>query len=426
MRIQLSPFDRMKKVEVNDDDDEFNNSDCLEDGVDGNVEERSRLNRKRPNYCDNNHDHNDHNDHHDYNNNDIDNFGENKRESKKRWSKDRSIYNYNNIRLISGSSNPALSQMIADELKITLTKCDLTTFANTETRIQLRESVRGKHVYIVQTGGFDITNHKSVNDYIFESMLIMDSVRGAGAKSITILCPCYPYARQDKKDAPRAPISARVVATSLQSLGLTRIICIDLHAASIQGLFNCPCDNLYCINPIKDYLYKNVFMSEKAEDYSTKFVAISPDEGAIKRTSIYAGKLNLKFMVMSKTRDYNRENVVEKTVLLGNPEWLIGRTAVIFDDMIDTGGTVIKSVEYLIERGAKDAVLVVSHGILSGAAIERINNCSAIKAVVVSDSLCQINNLQNCPKLQVFTVSKMYADVVKRLVTGESISEMFE
>lgn len=160
--------------------------------------------------------------------------------------------------------------------------------------------------------------------------------------------------------------------------------------------------------------------------YNEKFVAISPDEGAIKRTNIYAGKLNLKFMVMSKTRDNNKMNVVEKTVLLGNPEWLTGKTAIIFDDMIDTGGTIIKSVNHLMEKGAQRVIVVVSHGILSGNAINNLNNCQEISLVVVSDSLCQTENLKKCPKLRVFTISKMCGEVIRRLATKGSISEMFE
>ena len=211
----------------------------------------------------------------------------------------------------------------------------------------------------------------------------------------------------------------------LQSTGLSRIVCIDLHAASIQGFFEGPCDNLYCIQPICDFLKGNVFHSENSEDYNSNFVAISPDEGAMKRVRIYATELNMKFMVMSKTRDYNQENVVEETVLLGNPKWLLGKTAIIFDDMIDTGGTVVTSVKYLVEKGAKDVIVVASHGILSGPAIDRINNCESIKSVIVSDSLRQTENLERCPKLRVFTVSKMYAEVVRRLKNGKSISEMF-
>lgn len=334
---------------------------------------------------------------------------------------------YSNLRIISGSSHQKLSQDIASELGIPLTKCKITKFANTETRIQLGESVRGKHVYIVQTGGFDIENQLSVNDFIMELALILDAVAGS-AKSITLFIPFFFYARQDKKDSSRAAISARTVAQILTLNGnLKRVVCVDLHAASIQGLFppNIACDNLYCIKPICEYLYDNIFKSRDPNEYGNKYVAISPDAGALKRVSIYASQLNLKHMQMSKQRDYSKNNVVDETVLLGNPKWLFGNTAIIFDDMIDTGGTMIKAVECLVEKGAKDAIIVVSHGVLSGAAIEKINQCELIKSVIVSDSLPQDKNISRCPKLCTFTVSKMYAEVVKRIVEGQSISDMF-
>lgn len=331
------------------------------------------------------------------------------------------------IRLISGSSHTKLAAMIADELDIPLTKCKITKFANTETRIQLEESVRGKHVYFLQSGGFDSDKNLSVNDYIMEMVLILDAVAGS-AKSITLFIPCFPYARQDKKDAPRAAISARTISQILSANGnLKRVVCVDLHAGSIQGLFpaNIACDNLYCIRPICDYLYENVFKSRDHNEYGCKFVAISPDAGALKRVSEYASKLNLKHMQMSKQRDYSKNNVVDEIVLLGNPKWLTGNTAIIFDDMIDTGGTIIKAVECLVEKGAKDAIIVVSHGILSGAAIDRINQCQSITSVIVSDSLPQEKNMEKCSKLKTFTVSKMYAEVVNRIIHSQSISDMF-
>lgn len=337
------------------------------------------------------------------------------------------IQKKSDVRLISGSSHHNLAQMIASELDVPLTKCKMSTFSNSETRIQLEESVRGKHVYFIQTGGFDSELHKGVNDYIMETALALDAVAGS-AKSITLFVPCFPYARQDKKDSSRAAISARTVSQIFQMNGnLKRVVTVDLHSASIQGLFtpDIACDNLYCIKPICDYLYDNVFKTRDPNDYGSKYVAISPDEGALKRVSIYASQLNLKHMQMSKQRDYSKNNVVDETMLLGNPKWLVGNTAIIFDDMIDTGGTMIKAVECLVEKGANDAIIVVAHGILSGSAIERINNCDLITSVIVSDSLPQEKNLERCPKLRTFTLSKMYAEVVTRIIEGQSISDMF-
>lgn len=169
-------------------------------------------------------------------------------------------FDSNQIRIISGTSNVELAQKICEELNVPLSECVITNFANSETRIQLKASSRGKHIFIIQTGGFDSVNHKSVNDYIMEVLLIMDSVKRSGAKSITLVSPCFPYARQDKKDSSRAPISSKMVAQIFESVGLNGIVAVDLHAASIQGFFDIPCDNLYCIKPISEYLNTHVFV----------------------------------------------------------------------------------------------------------------------------------------------------------------------
>ena len=328
-----------------------------------------------------------------------------------------------NMRLFAGNSNRPLAEKIAEHLGIQVCECTVESFMNSEIRVIPRVSVRGKHVYILQTGAFSET--QSVNDYIMETYLLMDALQRSGAKTITLLIPCFPYARQDKKDKSRAPISAKAIASIFQVYGqkLERTICVDLHAAAIQGYFDKACDNLYCIKPIMRYLKEDLF--DKSENYQEEFVAISPDEGAMKRTKEYASHMNLKFSAMSKQRNYDKINTVDETVFLGSFELIKGKTVLIFDDMIDTGGTMIKSVDYLVENGAKDAVVVVSHGILSGPAVDRINNCEHIRYVLVSDSLQQDQNTSRSGKIRVFTVSDMYAEVIRRLVFGESISEMF-
>jgi ribose-phosphate pyrophosphokinase len=327
----------------------------------------------------------------------------------------------NDIRIFSGNSNRPLADKIAQKLGLKVCECTIDEFSNTEIRIIPNESVRKKNVYIVQTGSYDSVH--SINDYLMETLLLMDAVHRSGATEINLLVPCYPYSRQDKKDKARAPISAALVANLFMTCHVTRIVCVDLHAASIQGLFSGPCDNLYCVKPIIEYLEKDLFI--KSPNYQDEFVAISPDAGAVKRVSVYAGKMKLKYMVMSKERNYDEKNIVENTILLGDPILIKNKTVLIFDDMIDTAGTIIKSVDYLVENGAKDAVVVVAHGILSGPAIDRINKCKAIKYVLVSDSLPQEENLKKTTKLRVFTLSDMYAEVITRLENKDSISEMF-
>lgn len=329
--------------------------------------------------------------------------------------------NYNDIRLFAGRSNKGLADKIADRLGIKVSNCKFDSFSNTEIRVIPGESVRKRKVYIVQTGAY--TNNCSINDYIIETLLLMDAVHRSDAKEINLLMPCYPYARQDKKDKSRAPISAKTIADILKVCHLDRIVCVDLHAAGIQGFFDCACDNLYSIGPICEYLTENLF--KNSENYQEEFVAISPDEGALKRTKKYAEKLGLKYLGMSKHRNYDKKNEIESTELMGNPNLIKDRTVIIFDDMIDTGGTMVASVNYLVENGAKDAIVVVSHGILSGPAIDRINSCDHLRYILVSDSLPQEENLKKTDKLKVFTLADMYAEVIRRLESRESISDLF-
>lgn len=325
--------------------------------------------------------------------------------------------------IINGKSHPELALLISKKSNIPLINYESKDFANTEVQININESIRGKDIYIVQTGSSNIIKfHKSVNDHIIELCLLIDTCKRADAKSITLIVPCYPYARQDKKDGPRGCISASVIAKMLETMGINRIISVDLHCAQIQGFFRKPCDNLYCIKYLSEHLKTNYF---NFDDYKNKFVIISPDEGAFKRAQDYALIFNLPHMILSKERDYSTVNKVNKVVLIGHKKYLEGRTAIIVDDMCDTAGTVIKSTELLIEKGAKDVIVAVTHGILSNPAIDRINNCKHIKSFICSDSIPQGENMKRCKKLDVFTISDLLADVVKRLRDGKSVSEVF-
>lgn len=327
--------------------------------------------------------------------------------------------------VFSGNSHPDLTKGICDTLDINVGKCDIRYFSNSEARPLVDESVRGKDVYIVQTGSFDNTQksidkfgvHRNVNDHIQEIILLMDCCKRSGCGKITLIIPCYPYARQDKKDKPRACISARVIARQFEMFGAERVVCVELHNSCIQGYFDVCCDNLYTSDIMINVLQNNYD--------PLQLVIISPDEGGFKRASIVASKLKRPILTMRKNRNYNVENQVKKSTLLGDGSVLKDKTAVIVDDMIDTGGTVIKTVKNLKDEGAKDVIVIVTHGILSGPAIDRINAEPFLKAVIVSNTLPQHNNITKCTKLIVFKIDKLLGDVVKRLVQGTSISEMF-
>ena len=259
-----------------------------------------------------------------------------------------------------------------------------------------------------------------------ETYLLIRTCKRSDSGTITLICPCYPYARQDKKDNSRTCISAKDIADLFTNAGIDRIVSFDLHSAQIQGFFNIPCDNFYCINMIHKYLVdEHNINQEFQKELDTKFVIVAPDEGALKRVQVYANKFKMPFMVVSKERDYSEVNKVDKAVLIGDKKYLEGRTAIIIDDMLDTGGTVIKVGELLMSKGAKDVMVIVTHGILSGPAIDRINNTEYLKEVVVSDSLPQHEKQKKCIKLKTFSIVPMLSEVINRLNKGGSLSEIF-
>ena len=259
-----------------------------------------------------------------------------------------------------------------------------------------------------------------------ETYLLIRTCKRSDASNITLLCPSFPYARQDKKDNARTCISAKDIADLFTTAGIDRIVSFDLHSHQIQGFFNIPCDNFYCINMIHDYLVKNHNINKEFDkNLDSEYVIVAPDEGALRRVQVYANKFKMPFMVVSKERDYSQINKVDRAVLIGEKKYLEGRTAIIIDDMADTCGTVLKVGDLLISKGAKDIIVIVTHGILSGPAIDRINNCNSIKELVVSDSLPQDSKLEKCSKLKVFSVVPTLSKIINKLNSGGSLSELF-
>lgn len=356
-----------------------------------------------------------------------------------------------NIRLVAGNSHPTLAKRVAHELGIPLTDGGVSYFSNSETRINPdaapEGTFRGKSVFILQTGSSDFSDqsieefgqHRGVNDHIIETLLLMDACRRGGCNDITLLIPCYPYARQDKKDTSRAPISAAVIAKLYESQGVDRIISFDLHNSCIQGLFTDPfrrcSDNLYPTKVLREWLMNNVFHASKVgdESYTSRFVVIAPDAGAAQKVEKVAGYLGLDFLTMNKARDYNTKNKVKRIQLQCAPEMLegrspqdllAGRTAVIVDDMADTCGTVIAAIDKLMEYGADGCIVAVTHGVLSGPALERIRACDGLKMVLVSDTLPQERNEEKCDKIRVYSVAKYLAELIRRTVMQKSFSTL--
>ena len=328
-------------------------------------------------------------------------------------------------KLMSGRANISLARATAKRLGLKLVEVDFKDFANTEMQPQVKENIRGFHIYIFQTAAANAG--KSVNDYIVELLLLIQTCKLADAASVTIVLPCYPYSRSDKKDVPRVPIAGSMLARIYETLGVHRIITIDAHAGQIQGFSPVvPMDNLYTIKLFIEHIQKTFFTGLTPEHINDRFVLASADVGGAKRIEAYAKRMKIKHVLMHKHRDYDKVNTVLNTILIGDPNVIKGKKVFIIDDIIDTGGTMISAAEELVKNGATSVLLGAPHGVFSGQAIEKLNNCKVIEGVIVSNSLPQEENQQKMSKLQVVDLSGLLADTITRLRTSGSVSELFE
>lgn len=296
-------------------------------------------------------------------------------------------------------------------------------FANGEINIKLNQSVRGKTVYVVCSGSFNNSNPDySLNDNIMSMILIIDALKRSSAHAVNLIMPCYPYARSDKKDH-RGPISSSAIAMMLNTFQVDRIISCDIHSGQIQGFFPKAFDNIYCMNTLIHFMEKNIFDNS---DLNENFILCSPDAGGIKRIKAYSEKLKLNYVVMEKQRDYTKLNTVMKSVLIGDKESLKGKTVIIIDDMADTMGTMCAAANELKEYGAKDCIIVVTHGYFSGGALERINSTDFIRNVICTNSISQTENQKKCEKIITVDITDLLRIVIEYIECGGSISELFE
>ena len=330
----------------------------------------------------------------------------------------------NRVKLLAGRSNEELAQQISDKLAIPLVKRTLDNFANTETQLEIQETIRGYHMFIIATGGF--SSKLSINDYKDEINLMINACKLSNAKSITLVCPCFPNARQDKKDAPRVSISSAMNITIWESLGVNRFVTMDLHSGQIQGMARNPMDNLYAIKLYVNKFNEILFKGLNTDEINSKYILASPDNGGIKRVEAYAKRLSMDFVLMHKQRDYSQKNTVLKSMLIGDPKNLFGKTVILIDDIADTMGTMVAAANELKIHGAKDAIIVVTHGIFAGPAFERINNCDMISKIFVTNSLPQEENLKKTNKLIIVDISELLSQVIVCLRTGKSVSALFE
>lgn len=320
-----------------------------------------------------------------------------------------SIYEKCELKIFSGNAHPKLAADIAGLLGKPLNEATVSKFKNGESRVEILNSVRDCDVYVVQP-----TCNPCPNDYIMELVILLDAFRRAGAARVTAIIPIFGYARQDRKDKSRAPISAKVIADILHTAGVDRVLTIDLHAPQIQGFVNFPIDNLFGEPLIKQYLQESL----KDVD-SNNVVVVSPDAGGAKRADALAKQLKAGLAIMSKKRD--KPGVVARMTLVGDVE---DKTCIIVDDMVDTAGTLTRAAGELMKAGAKEVYASAVHGVLSDPAIDRINS-SPIKEFIVTDTIPMKEKAERCPKMKVLSVAPLLAEAVQRIHTGGSLSILF-
>ncbi|HBT96479.1 MAG TPA: phosphoribosylpyrophosphate synthetase [Desulfobulbaceae bacterium] len=309
----------------------------------------------------------------------------------------------NTLKILSGNAHPAMAREIASHLDIPLVETVVRKFSDGEIRVEIKENVRGADAFVIQP------TCTPVNDHLMELMLIVDALRRASARRITAVIPYYGYARQDRKVAPRVPISAKVVAQMLMVVGTRRVLCMDLHAGQIQGFFDIPVDNLYAAP---------VLLQHIAENFKD-VVMVSPDAGGVERTRAFAKRLNAKLAIIDKRRD--EPNECEAMNVIGDVK---GKVAIMLDDMVDTAGTLCNGAAALLANGAKEVHACCSHPVLSGAAVSRIED-SAIKSLMVTNSIPLRPEAAACAKITVLSVSSLLADAIYRISNEDSVSCLF-
>lgn len=307
--------------------------------------------------------------------------------------------------IFTGNANKPLANAMCKYLGVPLSKAEVRKFSDGETFVEIGENVRGRDVFIVQPTSMP------VNDHLMELLLMADAMRRASARRITAVMPYYGYSRQDRKVAPRVPISAKVVAEMLMAVGVRRILTMDLHAGQIQGFFNIPVDNLYAA-PV---LLKDI----SAKFRASKVVMVSPDAGGTERTRAFAKRLNADLAIIDKRRE--RANVAEAMNVIGD---VAGKSAIMLDDMVDTAGTLCAAAEILVKAGATDVHAYCTHAILSGPAVDRINQ-SSIETLCVTDTIPLQNSAQQCSKIKVLSVSELLGKSIQCINSEDSVSSLF-
>jgi ribose-phosphate pyrophosphokinase len=310
------------------------------------------------------------------------------------------------MKLVAGNSNHALAGAIAAYLRVELTDCSVRRFADMEIFVEINENVRGEDMFIIQSTSFP------VNDHMMELLILIDAVRRSSARRITAVLPYFGYARQDRKPGPRTPITAKLVANMITQAGADRVLTLDLHAGQIQGFFDIPTDNLFAAPVmIRD-------IQERFGD--NNLMMVSPDVGGVVRARAVAKRLGIPLAIVDKRRD--RPGQSEVMNIIGKVK---GKSCILFDDIIDSGGTLCNAADALLEAGATDVCAYITHGVLSGGAVARIT-ASSLKELVITDSIQATEAIRVASNIRVLSIAPLIGEAIGRTAREESVSSLFD
>jgi len=310
------------------------------------------------------------------------------------------------MKLVTGNSNLKLAKNIADYVGVGLSKCEVKRFADKEIFVEMHENVRGEDVFVIQSTSFP------ANDNLMELLIIIDTLRRASAKRITAVVPYFGYARQDRKPGPRTPITSKLVANMIDKAGANRVLTLDLHAGQIQGFFDIPTDNLFAA-PV---LTSNI--KDKIKNKTP--IIVSPDVGGVVRARIIASRIGADLAIVDKRREKAGESEVMN--IIGDVE---GRACFIIDDIVDSAGTLCNASNALLDQGATEVYAYVTHGVLSGEAVERVNNSSLTK-LVLTDTIEESDLVLKSNKIEVISISSLLGGAIKRISDEKSVSSLFD
>ena len=310
------------------------------------------------------------------------------------------------MKLLSGTGNLELSKKIAQNLKLKLVNSNIKRFADGEIYVEINENIRGNSIFVIQSIA------TPANDNLMELLICIDALRRSSAKNITAVIPYFGYARQDRKVVPRTAISAKLVSNLITNAGAHRIVTVDLHAGQIQGFFDIPVDNLFSTPIFSKHIKK--YISNK------NIICVAPDVGGVERARALGQKLNVGLAIVDKRRSAPGKSQVMN--IIGNVK---GKNCLLVDDIIDSGGTIVNAAKALKEKGAKDVYVYVTHGVLSGNAVEQINN-SKIKKLILTDTIDNSNKIKKSSKIVVLSISNLMAEAIKRISNSTSVSDLFK